>query len=1669
MIFQDEQIIADGRYRIESFIAHGGMAEVWRARHLPSGKLQAIKILKIKSLQFPDLVERFELEYDLLKRMDHPHIMKVHEQGWHVYTGSDLPWFTMDYYPNNMRQRLPQISIGEGLRLLLPILEALDYAHRQNICHRDLKPMNIMVDAQGRAVLTDFGIAKETDKDRGLTGRNIIGTAYYISPEQCMGLKVTPQSDIYAFGVILYQLCTGHFPFEDASEVSIIRRHISETPKSVQEINPAISEPLAAAVARCLFKKPEERWASSHELAVGLRDAEELAEVTQHVLKPGMMFHSGKYKLLGLIDMGGFAEVYRLREMESGRSYALKICLPALAYDNEMIKRFNREISILKAFDHPSIIRIVDSGNYKFDHLELPYFVMRFYPGNLAVAMSQPVDPEKAFVILMDVLEALAYAHSFEGDGVLHRDLKPSNILISGDGHGYLTDFGIAKISKGVSSLVTRSATMTRAAVGTSYYMSPEQIKNEPVGREADIYSMGIILYEICVGRRPYDAKSSEQIIAMHLYEKAEHPRRINPRITPKLQAVILKCLEKDRNHRYPTVPDLIDALRKAQYKGKWFPSTPISSAVTKIRRPFEQAAMRARHAARSVATWLLVTSVAVGLLVGLGGAVGARATVDGKAPPMGELFSPKTLNYRGAILPARRFDAVARIARESGFEQDGPAWKEPTEVAFLDQPATERYQELNGYRQAALENGEQAQALRAEGRMLRLAATARPTLAVAPNSDRLKQITQGLARAQFQLNIGIPQEGVAFNYPWKLVNEMGKTVQEGNSDSPEIAVNDIPGGNYQFVAQAAYQDFLSDPAEWTLEVRNVEKPVEVALVGEIGARQVWLTNFSDGGFNRYAWSIRNEAGETITPPELSLNAPLNVEALGADGTYTVQCLAFDEDPQITQPYPSDAVKVTIDTTPPMLTARAEQRGQSLGLVPNQKEFTMLPDDPQIDLILEANDAISDSRDIRIRNANGAAVTRDVLRYNPTGDYRFHAVDAMGNRSEEFVVQVVSVDLGYHLTLQEWGALMAKLNSPGNAYARTRGLAPLGDFEDVLAMDRFVNRGWLETNAQNADVFSRLGQTIEQLNAHMARDDDFAARQSDLSAIFQGFPSGDRDRAIAALNVTVAAWHADWSNPGLTPDQPIHEVARASIPSVHQGLIEYQQADCQWLLNLPEDALGFKGARYVYRITPETVDAGNLAGYLETESTEGDSIYQEEINDPTAPINVVIQTVIDGGELLGELTGDPQLITFDAQVTLDPILTRSVHDYAGRLSELRREETTYKRTLNWANDNSRLQLVNKVGAADIAWLTCHINDPNMEQRVNEQIQLLDQYAQEDRDFNEQLTTAASGRVGWASNHEAALDNQLREAWLGGRVTANDMGRTIASQSLDYAAANAQTLLSPPVVNHARNPYDPQTRKITISRRAFSEPAGNFDLEVGWVRENSKGKPKVFSLAFDAEDRFKTETPSENRTFDLAARWVKRDEPRYQSEWTRGGEYLIPKTPTPTPTPTRTPDLTPEPTPEPTPPPTAEPTPEPTLTPTPTPKPAPTGALTEPEARELTKKITRAVRLTREDERTRDEIFDAYSKLFVDPKRPESAFRKPYMEGRNKKRFQTEFEEKRLGFKGVKFVRLVDENTFEIELFSWTEMNRDIRSRYQITVKRVGDDLKIVNDKKIQKE
>jgi serine/threonine protein kinase len=1659
MIFQTGQIVADGRYRIESFIAHGGMAEVWRATHLPTGRIHALKIMNRKSLKFPDLLTRFDLEYEVVARMDHPNIVKVHEKGVHHDGEQDLPWFTMAFYPSNLRQRLPQISIGEGLSLLLPVLDALEYSHRRNICHRDLKPMNILIDNLGRSVLSDFGIAKETDRDRNLTGRNIIGTAYYISPEQCMGMKVTAQSDIYAFGVILYQLCSGHFPFEDTNEVNIIRRHISEMPRPVQEFNPAISSTLAQAIGRCLSKKPEERYQSARELAAALRKCEELNEVSHRVLKPGQLILDGRYKAITLIEQGGFAEVYRVKDIRTRRQLAMKICLPALAYDNETIRRFKREINIMKALSHPSIVSVLEEGELPYTNLMLPFFIMPFYPGNLGQALSQPVEPDKALKVILNVLEALSHAHKFEGAGVLHRDLKPSNILIGAEGRGFLTDFGIAKISKGASSIMTRSATMTRAAVGTSYYMAPEQIKNEEIDARADIYSIGIILYEIVTGRKPFEAGSSEQIIAMHLYERPDPPTRFNEYIPPRLEALILRCLEKDRGARFTSVDELTMALRAIEQDGKWFVQP--KGLLTRVGRPMRSLKTNFRQWIVTPKPVIVVIGCVIGLGLGMAGAVGARVFEGGGMPSARQMLSPSALSYAASIRPAGRVQSVAATIRRETDEQIDrlKSWSDPTEVAFLGADSRRRYDELKALHNLGAQEGDAETAVKAAARMRRMLAMAAPSLSIREQmSTAVVQTNQASASAEVQMAMA-GNGDVAFQYRWELIDaRTGQTVQSATAAQPRVELAEVPVGSYRFAARGVFEKYETAPVELPIEIRRVDKPIEVAVAGSGNDQLVSFANFDPTQFRSYEWSIADGDGEPVAAPEGSAGAPLQTSSL-PDGVYRVRVLAYDVKPEIGAPYQSNPQIVTIDRTPPTLTASARQDTAALGPVGAGQSFTMLRSDPEITLTFAPADNVATVDEVRVLDADGRDLRafrgQVVLVWNPgKTDYTFFAEDPRGNRTAPFTVQVQSVSREVESALNQWRQLQDELKSDPEKFARARRSVPTAEWAGVLTLEGRLDRSWLTANAGNSALIERLSATSGRLAAAMELDRRFAAQAEALRAFAQTLPAGFQSQATQAIAQAVQTWQNSFDQSGVDPQAVAAATARQMIPPVPASAVAIGQ-DPQTLnyrLTMAANAAPVAGARFRFRVLNEQPDPNGLNEALERGTT--DRQLNEILPDPTKPVFLAVQAAVDAGEPLGTIYGTPQIVPFDAPVVLSDALTGAIEQYAADWRLAANAEQDFPRAQAFVAAGTRLPLVDRAGQPAMNWLIQHANNAGEMQQMQADAAQLRQWIDADRQWQPARDSLNQATGAWTADHRNALGGQFRTQWAAGN--AADPPPDTARLVREYAATRADGLLAPP---------SPEWQSIRASGRAFSfnrsvfgrAPAGA-TLELSWGKPNDTRTPlAAISATFDREGNAAVAPPAAGERFELAARWVSAigEGPtalKIHSAWARGGDFLVPNQ-------------------------TPEPTATPTATATPTPSPSPTatsapaaGTISETEARQAANAIYAAILTTPQKPRKSNEIIGDYSALFGSASgSPDSAFLIPMTSGDNAARYRGAIDDGYFGYLGARFVKDLGNNAFQIDYVSWNRNRPTEReyTPYKVTLGREGDRVVIKKDERIQ--
>jgi eukaryotic-like serine/threonine-protein kinase len=266
--------LIDSRYKVLSRIGSGGMADVYLAEDALLGRRVAVKLLHHRFAEDQEFVERFRREASSAAGLSHPNVVAVFDRGeW-----DGTYYIAMEYLPGRSLKSVVRehgsLSPQDAIDIVMQILLAVRFAHKRGIIHRDIKPHNVILDEEGRAKVTDFGIARAGASDMTLTG-SIMGTAQYLSPEQAQGHAVSEPSDLYAVGVVLYELLTGSVPFEGESAVTIALKQVSAEPTPPSQRNPAVGPALDAVVMRALAKDPAQRYGSADELIAALQQARE--------------------------------------------------------------------------------------------------------------------------------------------------------------------------------------------------------------------------------------------------------------------------------------------------------------------------------------------------------------------------------------------------------------------------------------------------------------------------------------------------------------------------------------------------------------------------------------------------------------------------------------------------------------------------------------------------------------------------------------------------------------------------------------------------------------------------------------------------------------------------------------------------------------------------------------------------------------------------------------------------------------------------------------------------------------------------------------------------------------------------------------------------------------------------------------------------------------------------------------------------------------------------------------------------------------------------------------------------------------------------------------------------------------------------------------------------
>ena len=396
------------------------------------------------------------------------------------------------------------------------------------------------------------------------------------------------------------------------------------------------------------------------------------------MIQPGTVLNG--YEIDAFISQGGMAVVYRARRSSDGQTVALKVLREQYAADAEFVERFQREARAVASLTHPNMVQVYESGEAQGVHFIAMEFVegqdlKRYLRGH-----GGPLRAAEAVRIAVAVCEVLDYAHR---RGIIHRDIKPQNILLAKDGTVKVTDFGIAR------ALSSVTITQTGTVLGSVQYLSPEQARGQTVGRAADIYSLAVVLFEMVTGRLPFDGDSAIAIALRHIHDVPPSLIQLNPEVPPALEAVILRAMAKQPEHRYPSAADFAtDVLGQTSF---WREAPSADREATRRVRP--HLATPAPRAAREAPRWwsqrrsLLPTAAVLATLMVVGGTWGAwRSVAAYLNVPEVEVPALAGLPLREAQALAQRAGLGLAVASRS-YSRD----VRPESIVSQDQPAGKR------------------------------------------------------------------------------------------------------------------------------------------------------------------------------------------------------------------------------------------------------------------------------------------------------------------------------------------------------------------------------------------------------------------------------------------------------------------------------------------------------------------------------------------------------------------------------------------------------------------------------------------------------------------------------------------------------------------------------------------------------------------------------------------------------------------------------------------------------------------------------------------------------------------------------------------------------------------------------------------------------------------
>ncbi|HEX4168072.1 MAG TPA: protein kinase [Bryobacteraceae bacterium] len=553
--------LLNNRYEILARLGQGGMGTVYKVLDRELDRVIALKTIRPDLATNASSLRRLKQETLLARQIAHRNVIRVFDLG----VADGLRFITMEFVGGQDLRHLldarTKLTVEETIDLLAQLCRGLQAAHSEDVVHRDLKPHNILLSADGRIRIVDFGLARSFEDTRITHTGGILGTPTYMSPEQALGQDGDARSDIFALGVIAFELLTGQLPFPNQPLSEALLSRTRGVARRIETVDPTLPPWLAKLVMRCLERNPLDRFATAAQVLAEMEarglSSSTAAALAPSVLTPGAMVGT-RYRIEAEAGEGGIGKVYRAIDLDLHRMVALKVVRPELAQSQHTLDQLMQEISIASQISHKNVLRIHDLGEAS----GLRFVSMAWAEGedlSQLLRRAGPLPEARIRELAIEIGEGLEAAHE---QGISHRDLKPSNILLTSAGHACIADFGLARSTLAPPAVSNLSDENSSSSAGTPRYMSPEQVDGATVDHRTDIYSLGLILYEMATGRIPFGDASVVQTITQRLTEIPANPKLLNPSLSENLSGIILRCLERDPAQRYSTVQDLLFDLR---------------------------------------------------------------------------------------------------------------------------------------------------------------------------------------------------------------------------------------------------------------------------------------------------------------------------------------------------------------------------------------------------------------------------------------------------------------------------------------------------------------------------------------------------------------------------------------------------------------------------------------------------------------------------------------------------------------------------------------------------------------------------------------------------------------------------------------------------------------------------------------------------------------------------------------------------------------------------------------------------------------------------------------------------------------------------------------------------------------------------------------------------